>query len=141
MRRPAGVPASAGIVSTSLMALLASGLLVFAWIYSTVHTPTPPLMGVTAMQPTDSAAVLAQMLEVPPPQPATVPSVSAELPARPLPHAERRAAPRSAPRALPRSTAPAHPAAPRWTVGPPPRPKPPVPDNPYDSTATDETAP
>ena len=125
------------------MMLLASGVLAFAWIYSTVHAPTLPAMGVTALQPTDSATVLA-LLEVPPPPPTTVPLVSADPPARPLPHAERRAAPRPAPPALPRSTAPAHPAAPKWTAprpAPPPRAEPAATDNPYDDTTTLETHP
>src|ERR1017187_2066215 len=76
-RRPDGVPASATIVSSSLMVLLASGMLSFAWIYSTVHASTPPPMGVTAPQPTDPAMVLAR-LEVPPPPATTVPVVSAD---------------------------------------------------------------
>ena len=63
------------------MMLLASGLLAFAWIYHSVHAPSPSPMGVTALQPTDSAPMLAPP-EVPPPPPTTVPVVSANPPPR-----------------------------------------------------------
>ena len=123
VRRPAGVPASAGIVGSALLMLLASGGLAFALLYSTLHAPTPPAMGVTDMQPTDSATVPAS-LDVPPPPPTAVPLVSADPPAEP------RTAPRPAPRASPRSTAPAHPTEAKSTAIAEPA----VTDNPYDDT-------
>ena len=112
--------------------LLASGLLAFAWIYSTVHTPNPPPFGVTAPQPTDPSTVL-ERPEVPLPSSTMVPVVSANPPPRQVPQPAPSAAPHPAPRAVPRSTAPARHAAPKWTA-PPPR----VEDdsNPYDDTTT-----
>ena len=150
MRRPAGVPASASIVSSALMVLLASGMLAFAWIYYTVHTPNPPQMGIAAPQPTDSATVLPR-LDVPPPPPTTVPVVPPDPPRRALPPAAPRAAPRPSLRAVPRSTAPAQSAAPKWAAAPrpplfvpvppppapPPRAEAPDPTNPYDDTPTE----
>jgi hypothetical protein len=132
------------------MMLLASGMLAFALIYKTVHTPNPPPMGVTAPQPTDSATVLTPP-EVPPPPPTTPAAVSAEPP-RPRPDAAPRAAPRLAPHAVPRPTALAHPAAPKrpaapraplFVPAPPPsapRPRRELEDtsNPYDDTTTDD---
>ncbi len=88
------------------MMLIASGLLAFAWIYSTVHAPASSAMGVTAPQPADSATTLARV-EAPATTIApatTAPVVSAN------PQAHPHVAPRAATRAYPRSPTSVHPA-------------------------------